>query len=71
MEDRQAQYFSRPECPAFEELNVFSYKATRVNRSQRVTAPEPIDIRTVEPGTRLKLLDDSVVEVTQNPADGY
>jgi hypothetical protein len=36
-----------------------------------MTAPEPIDIRTVEPGTRLKLLDDSVVEVTDNPADGY
>ncbi len=36
-----------------------------------MTAPEPIDIRTVEPGTRLKLLDDSVVEVTENPADGY
>ena len=36
-----------------------------------MTAPEPIDIRTVERGTRLKLLDDSVVEVTENPADGY
>ena len=36
-----------------------------------MTAPEQIDIRTVEPGTRLKLLDDSVVEVTENPADGY
>jgi hypothetical protein len=36
-----------------------------------MTAPEQIDIRTVEPGTRLKLLDDSVVEVTDTPADGY
>jgi len=36
-----------------------------------MTEPEPIDVRTVEPGTKLKLLDDSVVEVTQNPADGY
>jgi len=36
-----------------------------------MAAPEQIDIRTVEPGTRLKLLDDSVVEVTDNPADGY
>lgn len=33
--------------------------------------PEYIDIRTVKAGTRLKLSDDSVVEVTQNPADGY
>jgi hypothetical protein len=30
-----------------------------------------IDVRTVKAGTRLKLADDSVVEVTQNPEDGY
>jgi hypothetical protein len=35
------------------------------------TAPEYIDVRTLEPGTRLRLSDDSVVEVTENPADGY
>lgn len=33
--------------------------------------PEPIDVRTVEPGTKLLLADDSVVEVTENPSDGY
>ena len=33
--------------------------------------PEPIDVRTVEPGTKLMLADNSLVEVTQNPADGY
>jgi hypothetical protein len=33
--------------------------------------PEYIDVRTVKPGTRLKLSDDSVIEVTQNPEDGY
>jgi hypothetical protein len=36
-----------------------------------MAAPEQIDIRTVEPGTRLELLDNSVIEVTDNPADGY
>jgi len=30
-----------------------------------------IDVRTVKAGARLKLADDSVVEVTQNPEDGY
>ena len=33
--------------------------------------PEYIDVRTIEPGTKLRLSDDSVVEVTENPADGY
>jgi hypothetical protein len=36
-----------------------------------MAAQEYVDIRTVEPGTKLRLVDDSVVEVTENPADGY
>jgi len=36
-----------------------------------MTTPEYIDVRTIRPGTKLKLSDDSVVEVTQNPEDGY
>ena len=30
-----------------------------------------IDVRTLKAGTRLKLVDDSLVELTQNPEDGY
>jgi hypothetical protein len=33
--------------------------------------PDYIDVRTVRPGTRLQLADGSVIEVTQNPEDGY
>lgn len=30
-----------------------------------------IDVRTLKAGTRLELVDDSLVELTQNPEDGY
>ena len=30
-----------------------------------------IEVRTVEPGSRFKLADGSIVEVTANPGDGY
>ena len=36
-------------------------------------APEAngVEVRTVSPGTKLRLTDGSIVEVTQNPEDGY
>jgi hypothetical protein len=32
---------------------------------------EYIDVRTLNTGTRLKLTDSSLVQVTENPQDGY
>lgn len=33
--------------------------------------PATINFRNLEPGTRLKLVGDLIVEVTENPKDGY
>ena len=51
-----------------------SQESARETRAeQRRGSPEAIgiEVRTVPAGTRLQLADDSIVEVSTNPADGY
>jgi hypothetical protein len=83
VEDREAKHFSRSECSACQEFNIFLL-ITNVSLDSNedkqgeyqfgakgMTTPEYVDVRTVKPGTRLKLADDSEIEVTQNPEGGY